>query len=151
MRPSGGAGDGGDMSDHITTIQEVYAAFGRGDLPAILDRIEDDPDWCQDLPDDVPGAKAVPFLRHVTTKAEVAETYFGNVGSTMEFHSFVPVRFFADGDDVVVLLDLEVTVRATGRRIELHEVHHFTMSDQGRIARFRSYLDTALLVDAFGG
>lgn len=139
------------MSDNISIIQEVYAAFGRGDLPALLDRVEDEPDWCQDLPADLAGAKAVPFLRHLSTKADVAETYFGNVVASMEFHSFVPTRFFADGADVVVLLELDVTVRATGRRIQFGEVHHFTLSDAGRIARYRNYLDTAGLVDAFGG
>ncbi len=31
------------MSDHnVRTIQEVFQAFGRGDIPFILDRITDD-------------------------------------------------------------------------------------------------------------
>jgi uncharacterized protein len=139
------------MADHLTTVQEIYAAFGRGDLDAILDRIADEPDWCWALPDDVPGATAVPFLRHVTTKADVADVYFGNVAKTLEFHAFTPRRLFADGDDVVALIDLDLTVVPTGRRLQLSEVHHFSFDADGRIERYRNYLDTATLVDAFVG
>jgi uncharacterized protein len=29
----------------IATVQEIYAAFGRGDVPAILDRLAEDVAW----------------------------------------------------------------------------------------------------------
>ena len=32
-------------NDNVKTIQTVYEAFGRGDLPAILDALTDDVDW----------------------------------------------------------------------------------------------------------
>lgn len=135
---------------NLAAIQELYAAFGRGDLEAILAGIADEPDWSFDLPDSVPGATAVPMLRNLRTKADVAEVYFGAVTREMEWHSFVPRAFFASGDDVVTVLDLDFTVRATGRRVTASEVHHFTLAD-GKIVRYRPYLDTATFIAAFSG
>lgn len=128
------------MTDHITTTQEIYAAFGQGDLPAILERIDDRPDWCMDLPEEVHGAKAVPFLRHVSSKDDVAAIYFGNVAKSLNTHRFVPKSFFADGDDVIVVLEHEFTVRSTGRRVDIEEIHHFTFGADGRIVRYRPFL-----------
>ena len=34
-------------TDHITTITDLYAAFGRGDVPAILDALAEDVRWEQ--------------------------------------------------------------------------------------------------------
>jgi ketosteroid isomerase-like protein len=136
------------MTDAATTIQEIYAAFGRGDLAAILERVAEPTDWCCEI--DAPGGHAVPMMRNVTTRADVAETYFGNVVATMEMHHFLPKQLLVDGNDVVVLLELEYTVRSTGRRIKVDEVHHFTVVD-GQVVRYRPYVDTAAMVDAFGG
>jgi ketosteroid isomerase-like protein len=36
--------------DHPATVQEIYEAFGRGDVPAILDRLTDDIAWDLDAP-----------------------------------------------------------------------------------------------------
>lgn len=138
------------MTDNITVIQEIYAAFGRGDLDTILAAVADEPDWGFDVPEHVPGAKAVPFLCNLTTKTDVAEIYFGSVVREMEFHAFVPRSFLADGDDVVTVIDLDFTVRSTGRRIQGQEVHHFTLTD-GKIVRYRPFLDTATFIEAFGG
>ena len=34
--------------DNVKTVQSIYEAFGRGDLPAILDAVTDDVDWASD-------------------------------------------------------------------------------------------------------
>jgi ketosteroid isomerase-like protein len=138
------------MTDNITVIQEIYAAFGRGDLDAILAAVADEPDWGFDVPEHVPGAKAVPFLHHLTSRSDVAETYFGSVAREMEWHAFVPRSFFGSGDEVMTLIDVDFTVRSTGRRVQAQEVHHFTLAD-GKIVRYRPFLDTATFIEAFGG
>jgi ketosteroid isomerase-like protein len=58
----------------IDTIQAVYAAFGRGDVAAILERVTDDADWCRDVP-------GVPHLRHGVGR-EAAASYFAASPST---------------------------------------------------------------------
>lgn len=44
------------MSDqeNMRVIEQVYAAFGRGDLPFILNRLADDVDWRHPRPADIP-------------------------------------------------------------------------------------------------
>jgi ketosteroid isomerase-like protein len=57
--------------DNIATVQEIYAAFGRGDIPAILDRLAEDIDWEPDPPVDVrrrgPRVLLPPRRRHRQT------------------------------------------------------------------------------------
>jgi len=133
----------------IAVIQDVYAAFGRGDIPGLLAHVADECDW-SDRPD-VAGADAVPMFRNLRTPADVAEQYFGGFGSTAELHEFVPRVFACDGDDVLVVLKIAYTVVATGRRFDSEEVHHFTLDGDGRIVRYRPHLDTARLIWCYGG
>ena len=129
----------------LDTIQAVYGAFARADIPSLLDLVDDDVDWARDI--EFPGGEVVPHLRHGIGKA-VATAYFEAVGSGMEIHKFAPRTFAVSGDDVLVVLDVEVTVRATGKRIAFDEVHEFTVRD-GRIVRYRPHLDTAQQIAAW--
>lgn len=126
------------------TIQSVYAAFAAGDIPALLDAVADDVDWGREI--QAPDGKVVPHLIHGGKDAAVA--YFTAVGETMDFHLFAPRLFAESGDTVVVVLDLEMTVRPTGTRIAFDEVHEFTVRD-GKIVRYRPHLDTAQLIEAY--
>ena len=71
--------------------------------------------------------------------------YFGGVAD-LEFHTFAPVRFLTDGDVVLVELELDVSHRGTGKRARFGEVHRFDVRD-GRIVRYRPFLDTATLIE----
>lgn len=127
-------------SSALDTIHAVYAAFGRGDIAGLLDLVDDDVDWGRTV-------DGVPHLEHGLGKT-TAVAYFQAVGETMEFHGFAPRLFAVVGDTVVVVLDVELTVRPTGKRISFDEVHEFTVHD-GRIVRYRPHLDTAQMIEAF--
>jgi len=133
------------MTTPLETIQSVYAAFGAGDIPGLLALVADDVDWGRAV--QAPGGEVVPHLRH-GTGIDTAVAYFTAVGETMEFHSFVPRTFAVGGDHVLVVLDVELTVRPTGKRIAFDEVHEFTVRD-GKIVRYRPHVDTAQLVGAY--
>ena len=63
--------------------------------------------------------------------------------SALDISKFVPKRFFEGPDLVVVLLDLEATVKANGRRIrEEDEVHIWYFDEKNRVTRFRHRADT---------
>ena len=34
--------------DNVKTVQSVYEAFGRGDIPTVLDALTDDVDWASE-------------------------------------------------------------------------------------------------------
>lgn len=40
---------GGKMGQ-VETVQKIYEAFGKGDVPAILDQLADDVEWDRDAP-----------------------------------------------------------------------------------------------------
>ena len=42
--------------DNLQLVQELYAAFGRGDVPAILEQLTDDVVWYDPCPPEVPHA-----------------------------------------------------------------------------------------------
>lgn len=128
--------EGTGTMNNLKTVQEIYAAFGRGDVPAILERLADDIEWEYGF-----ASSEVPWLARRRGRAEVMQ-FFQALGA-LEFRRFAP-KTVLEGDGVVVaLVDLEVVVRETGRTItEEDEVHVWRFDAAGRVKRFRPCLDT---------
>jgi ketosteroid isomerase-like protein len=132
---------------NIATVQEIYAAFGRGDVPAILDRVADDVRW-EHWPD-ASGAQrhGVPWLLERTGPGEVAE-FFASLAA-LDFHAFAPTAML-EGDDVVAaVITIDATVKATGERFRDDEIHLWSFAADGRVAAFRHFVDTAKHVEAY--
>ena len=128
--------------DNLKTIHDVYAAFGRGDVPAVLNLLTEDVEWF------TPGPPAViPYAGSRSGSKEVAQ-YFKDFGQAMEITAFEPQKFFAQADQVVVLGHYSGRVRTTGNVLESEWAHAFTLRD-GKIAKFRGYEDSAAVVAAF--
>ena len=133
---------------HVKTIESIYAAFGRGDLPAILAQVADEVDWGPNLDFRTPGASRVPYGGVCRNRDEIARRYFAPIAEAFEFRNFVPRVFMAGGAHVSVLLEVDLVVRRTGRRIAFEEMHCFAFDDAGRIVRYRAFQDTAQMIDA---
>ena len=125
-------------------IEELYAAFGRGDMAGLLALIDPDVDWSLQV--DALGAELVPMLRNGIGH-EAVKRYFSGVAD-MEFHVFAPQAFHVAGDVVLVELVLDFSHRKTGKRARLEEIHRFVVRD-GRIVHYRPFVDTATLIDTF--
>lgn len=121
---------------HADTVQQIYAAFGRGDIPSILDRLAEDVDWEYDLaPNDIP------YLQRRRGRAEVGA--FFQALDALEFERFEVHTIVEQGALVVGLANIELRVKATGRRIhEEDETHLWWFDAQGRVARFAHKVDT---------
>ena len=119
------------------TVQHIYAAFGRGDVPAILACLAEDIEWEYGT-----APNPVPWLQPLRGRAEVPR-FFETLGSQVEFRSFMPKQIIAEGNLVVGLIDLDATVRATGKRVvETDEVHLWHFNAQGLAQRFRHRADS---------
>ncbi len=130
---------------NIKVVQDIYAAFGRGDIPAILDRLADSIEWEYGS-----APNEVPWLQPRRGRAEVGK-FFESL-SALEFHNFEPKTFLEGSGLVVVLVDLEVTVNQTGKRIiEEDEVHIWHFDASGRVVRFRHCVDSHQHVTAYRG
>jgi ketosteroid isomerase-like protein len=120
----------------IKTIAEVYEAFGRGDVAAILDAVTDDVDWAAEA-----ASAAAPWYGVRHGKNEVAE-FFAAFGATMEVEEFTPVSFAANDTDVHAVVRFRARSRSTGKSAAMNLHHFFTFRD-GKIARYRGTEDTA--------
>lgn len=130
---------------HADSVREIYQAFTRGDTDAILDRLADDIEWEYGV-----NSTDVPWLQPRRGKDQVPE-FFESLAA-IEFHSFEPTMFLENGHVVVALIDLEATVRATGRRVvEVDEVHIWHFDKNGKAIKFRHRVDTHQQWAAFTG
>src|ERR1700754_2350862 len=116
-------------------VQSIYEAFGRGDVPAILERLHPEVEWEHDM---VPHG--IPWVVARTGRAEVVKFFEATLG--LEFHVFEPIALLEGPGQVMGLIRLEATVRATGKRVKDLEAHLFTFDDAGRITRFRHFVET---------
>jgi len=127
---------------NVQAAQAGYAAFGRGDMPAIREMLTDDIEWVDPGPSDVLPTAGT----HRGKDAVMA--WFGTLGGNVDFEVFEPREFIAQGDKVVALIHAEATIRSTGKKMVQDEAHVWTFRD-GKVARIQLYLDTAAMVAAY--
>ena len=131
------------MSDNTNAevVQQVYAAFGQGDILAVLRLLTDDVEWTLQGPSVIPWAGTHHGHEGVTE-------FFSLIGETLEFEQFEPRKYVAQGDTVVVLGHERSLVKPTGRGVEQEWAHVYTLRD-GKIATGLFIEDTAAQVEAF--
>jgi ketosteroid isomerase-like protein len=128
----------------LDTVQAVYAAFGAGDIPSLLALCAEDVDWSIQV--DAPGAEHVPMLKNGRGHGAVLH-YFSGV-AVMGISQFDLRAFHVDGPVVLVELTIGFTHTTTGRSVTMDEIHRWEIVD-GLIARYRPFVDTATLIEAF--
>ena len=127
------------------TVKEIYAAYERGETDTILNRLAEDVEW-----DYAIEPLGVPWLERRRGKSQVPQFFASH--SAFELHRFQPKVFLENGSVVVVLIDVELTVKSTGRRIvEQDEIHIWHFDTQGRITKFGHKVDTHQHWIACGG
>jgi uncharacterized protein len=133
------------MSDAnpVSLVQSLYAAFGRGDVPFLLDAVTEDVDWT------LFGPTSIPYAGNFKGRDGVGR-FFSLLGGSLEFQAFEPRKFISEGDTVVVLGRERATVRATGRVFDVEWVHVFVVRD-GKAAKFTEYTNSADVAAAFAG
>ena len=129
-------------AQNTKVVQEAYAAFGRGDVQGILDRVTDDVIW-----KGVYGAAAhVPTSGERRGKSAVA-TFFKQVAETVKFSRFEPKEFIATGDRVVALGSYNGTT-SIGKGFESDFAMVFTLKN-GKVSHFQEFCDSAAINAAY--
>ena len=129
-----------EVAQNVDVVQQGYEAFGRGDIPAVLELLTDDVEWTEQ------GPSVIPFAGTFRGREGIAE-FFTLLDETLEFEQFEPRKFVGQGDTVVVLGYERDVVKQTGRGYEEEWAHVYTLRD-GKIATGLFLEDTATLVDA---
>lgn len=135
------------MSDekNIATVNDFFAAIGRGDREALLALVDDDIEWI------IPG-KDWPLAgtRHGHAGlADLLEMASQSVETSTE-----PREFVAQGDRVFVAGFARGRIKATNKTFKDDWVFAITVRN-GRVTHIREYIDTQALarasqMDAFG-
>jgi ketosteroid isomerase-like protein len=129
------------MTDIIRTVQEVYAAFARRDVQAILAVLSPDVEW---------GEPANPFN-------PAAGTRHGHAGflewlqigrASEEILALETRQLLADMESVAVVGHTKCLAKPTGKTYETDFVHLVTFKD-GKIVRFQEFFDTYAAAEAF--
>jgi uncharacterized protein len=131
------------------TIAELYGAFGRGDLPAVLDMLADDVSWDADWADNY--AQRDGGLDHFRPRrgpAGAAE--FFAVLAEYTFNDFQVQAIISDDQYVVARVAIDVSLPGGGR-VRDEELHLWTFDAAGKIVALRHYIDTAKHLAAVRG
>lgn len=130
------------VSENITATKKLFEAFGAGNVPAIVELLNDD------IVIEFYGPeKIIPYAGRYHGKNK-ARDFFETVLSSVDIHVFEPEEFIGDGNKVVVTGHLHLTARSTGRAIKSDFVHVITMENH-KWSRFRDFMDTSAAVSAF--
>jgi ketosteroid isomerase-like protein len=136
--------EGAMSNDNVKLVQGLYAAFGRGEIAAIVDAMAADSTW-----EMVGRAEDFPTFGLFKGQAGV-KNFFDAVGQNLDFSEFSPKEFYRDGDKVFVLGHYAMTVKKTGKPLASDWVHIFTIRG-GKVTAFREFMDTASAADAYRG
>jgi ketosteroid isomerase-like protein len=126
--------------DNAQKIEAVYAAFGRGDLPFILNVMAEDVNWVHPRPADIPWGGTRRGREGVTQ-------FFAAIAGNVDFEDFGVDRLVSRGGEVIVFGHEQVRTKSSGQRYRVDWVHSWTFR-AGAVVEFREYTDTATIVEA---
>lgn len=122
------------VSSPLDVVQAAYAAFGAGNIPAILDLVAEDIDWT------FHGAKGLPYTGNFRGRSAI-EKWFASVAQTDDIQAFEPREFLVGGENVTVLGWERTRALPDGKVFESEWAHVFTVRG-GRVVRFWGIYDT---------
>ena len=129
------------VTDPIEVTKELFVRFGSGDVAAIAELQADD------IHIQFYGPPVIPYANEYHGLEE-GRRFFETVLASVDIHQFEPEQFLADGHMVTVTGKLHLTARSTGRDFRSDFAHVITVRD-GKWARFRDFMDTAVAAAAF--
>jgi ketosteroid isomerase-like protein len=128
-------------TENIRIVRELYSAFQKSDINAILAILHPDVEW---------GEPANPFN-------PAAGTRYGHAGflewleigrQSEEILTLEPQQYLGNSDTVAVVGYTRCRARSTGKIYETDFVHLITFKE-GKIIRFREFFDTFIAAEAF--
>ncbi|WP_338868074.1 nuclear transport factor 2 family protein [Spirosoma sp. SC4-14] len=130
------------MKTNQQIIEAIYAAFGQGNVPFILETVSEQFTWT-----DPCNPAIVPYGgTHIGRPGLL--TFFQQLGLSTETTLWQVDEYVAGGNTVVATGKHNIRVNATGKHAENDWVMIWHFQD-GALISGRSYYDTACFVNAF--
>jgi ketosteroid isomerase-like protein len=120
---------------NLEIIEELYAAFARGDGPAVLAAMDEGIVWNE--AEHAIYADRNPYLG----PAAIAEGIFTRYATEWEGFQAIPAQFLATGDRIVVTGRYHGLYKATESTVDAQFAHFWSLRD-GKIVAFQQYTDT---------
>ena len=124
------------------TVRQIFEAFGRADIPGVLEHVSDDVTW------KAPGPSVVSYFGERRGHAGATE-FFVQLGTSVDFEHFEPGAFIAEGERVVVLGRERGRVKRTDKTFDNEWALVFNFDGGGRVTGFQCYENTAAIAEAF--
>ena len=123
-------------NSNVDIVKGAYEAFGRGDVPAVLEALDKDVIWT-----DMEG---FPTGGTYVGAGAILNGVFLPLGTEWNSFQANPDEFLESGDRVVALGHYEGTYKATGKGMRVPFAHIWTLRD-GKVVKFVQYTDTLLV------
>lgn len=128
------------QSANIKTVQMNYAAFGQGNIPAILATLTDDCTWTH------PGNPAiVPFAGTFRGKADIGNKFFAMIPTAVEITVFEPRDFREEGNTVITPVYIKGKGLATGKEYDNLVEMRWTFDAAGKVTAYQAIVDPSAL------
>ena len=128
--------------DPLNVVQEVYEAFGRGDVTALLRKLTPDVAW------EVSGRKGDYPTFGPWPGREGVLAFFQALAEIEDISEFTPISIHPAGETVLVQGRVALTLKTNGRPLAYDWLHVFEVRE-GKVSAFREFYDTALVVEAY--
>jgi ketosteroid isomerase-like protein len=126
---------------NVTLVQGLYAAFARGDIPAILEVMDPDIVW------NVPKAPDYPLGGIYRGPQSIASEFFGVIPTYYLELAATADHIVDDGDQVIVLGEYRGRGKASGTAFQVPVITVYGFRD-GKWVRFQEYADTGTIAAA---
>ncbi len=128
------------MSELVKKVQDMYAAFGRGDVETILNNTTDDVSWEFEAP-------AALSWSGIRKGRKEAMGFFTGIAAEHENPVLKMTEYFSTNDSVAAFGRYDATVKATGKRVSTPVAHFFRFRD-GKVSRYVNIVNSGGFLEA---
>lgn len=125
-------------------VSAVYDAFGRGDIPAVVELLDPQVHWHE-----AEGSPYHPGPNGWVGPDAIVANLFEKMGADWSEFAVHPRAFHDSGEVVVVEVRYAAAHAETGKLLDAQSCHVWTVRD-GRVTRFQQYMDTAQMQSVMG-
>ena len=130
--------------NNVQLARDVYEAFGRGDIPAVLGMMDPDIEWSE-----AEGNPYKPDGKPWLGPDAILNNLFIKLGTEWDGFTVTPREFHDAGSVVVVDARYTGVYKETGKSLDAQVCHVLKWRD-GKLASFQQYVDTAQLQEVVG-
>jgi uncharacterized protein len=131
------------MSDLIAKVKDIYAAFGRGDIAAILAGLTDDVSWEYEAPAEI-------LTAGIRRGRQGAAQFFSAVAAQSLDPKVEMTEFLSNDDAVAAFGRYQMTIKSSGIRVDTPLAQYFKFRD-GKIARVVQLSNSGAVLEAIRG